>query len=290
MPFSPIAFGLWRLHEWNLSTSELIHLIEECIELGITTFDHADIYGSYGNEELFGYALKERPDLREKIELVSKCGIALVTQTRSEHRIPHYNTTSAWIRNAAEQSLRKLNTETLDLLLIHRPDPLMDATDVADVLTKLHNEGKVQNIGVSNFTPAQFDLLQSRMDISLVTNQVEFSLLNTRPVYDGTFDQAQRLQFSPMVWSPFAGGNLFTSTSQQAGRVRSVLHQLSLKYEAAMDQIALAWIRQLPCKPLPVIGTGRIDRIMGAAGSLDVRLERQDWYHLLQASNGHPVP
>lgn len=288
--FSPVACGFWRLHEWGMSTSELIRFIEECLEAGITTFDHADIYGGYGNEELFGKALAERPDLREKMQLVSKCGIALLTQSRPEHRIAHYNTTKKWIRSAAERSLRKLQTERLDLLLIHRPDPLMDAAEVADTLSALVAEEKVAHVGVSNFSPSQFDLLQSKMDLPLVTNQVEFSLLHTQPMFDGTFDQAQNRSVTPMVWSPFAGGELFTSTSQQAGRVRSVLHQLSLKYDAAMDQIALAWIRKLPGSPLPVVGTGRTDRIRGAAGSLAVTLERQDWYLLLQASMGHPVP
>lgn len=288
--FSPVACGLWRLHEWGMSTSELIGFIEKCISLGITTFDHADIYGGYGNEELFGKALFERPDLREKMQIVTKCGIALVTPKRPDHRIAHYNTTAEWIRGAAERSLEKLHTDLLDLLLIHRPDPLMDAGEVADTLSKLIEEGKVRHIGVSNFTPSQVDLLQSRLDRPLVTNQVECSLLHTDPIFDGTFDQAQKMNFSPMVWSPFAGGELFKSTSQPAGRVRSVLHQLSQKYDAAMDQVALAWIRQLPSRPLPVVGTGRLDRLRGAAGAVHLTLERQDWYLLLQASKGHPVP
>ncbi len=288
--FSKIALGLWRLHEWDLNLTQLTELIEGALELGVTTFDHADIYGSYGNEELFGKVLKEQPALRQRMELVSKCGICLTTENRPQHRVQHYNTTTQYIRQSVERSLRKLESDYLDLILIHRPDPLMNATEMADIFSKLIEEKKVLHVGVSNFSPSQFDLFQSKFDQPLVTNQVECSLLHLDPIYDGTFDQAQKLNFSPMIWSPFAGGELFTSDSQKAIRVREVCKNLAQKYSTSMDQIALSWLFHIPCNPEVIAGTGKLDRLKSAVESTTIRLERQDWYQLLEASNGHPVP
>lgn len=287
--FSTLAIGLWRLHEWDMSVDHRIEFIEQCIDLGCTTFDHADIYGDYGNEALFGEALKKRPDLREKIELITKCGICLITDNRPGHTIQHYNTTGSYIRYSVERSLEQLNTDYLDLLLIHRPDPLMDASEMADTFLQLIDEGKINHVGVSNFTPSQYNLLQSRLDVPLVTNQVECSLLHTDPLFDGTFDQAQMLKFSPMIWSPFAGGRFFHEESPQAQRIRHLSHELSVKYSASIDQICLAWLLMLPCNPLPVLGTGKIERIELASKTPAIELERQDWYRLLEASRGHGV-
>ncbi|MEX0944568.1 MAG: aldo/keto reductase [Balneolaceae bacterium] len=288
--FSSLALGFWRLHEWEMSTTELIDYIDFALELGITTFDHADIYGSYGNEELFGKALKERPDLRGSMEIVSKCGICLTTDNRPQHQIQHYNTTPGYIRKAVDRSLQKLNTDYLDLLLIHRPDPMMNAAEIADIFSELVDVGKVKHVGVSNFTPSQFDLLQSKLNIPLVTNQVECSLLHLDPIYDGTFDQAQKMGWSPMLWSPFAGGQLFTGESERAIRVRTICDDLSIKYDVTPDKIALAWLFHLPSKPQAVVGTGKNERLQSAIESLDIEFDRQDWYQLLEASNGHPVP
>lgn len=286
---SMLSAGMWRLHEWDFSTSDLIQFIEECIDLGVTTFDHADIYGNYGNEGLFGKALKEQPKLREKIEIVTKCGICLPVPNKPGYTIQHYNTTEEHIRQSVENSLRMLNTDILDLVLIHRPDPLMDASEMANTFRKLIDEDKIKYAGVSNFTPAQFDMFQNVMDEPLVTNQVECSLLNTEPIFDGTFDQAQKRNASPMVWSPFAGGDLFLSRSEQAQRVRWVCGELRDKYNATDDQLALAWLMALPCTPFPVLGTGKINRIKSAVQSLSVKLDRQDWFRLLEASRGHGV-
>lgn len=288
--FSRIALGFWRLHEWDMSKSELLGYVEKAIELGVTTFDHADIYGSYGNEELFGMVLKEKPDLREKMEIVSKCGICLISENRPENRVQHYNTTTQYIRMSVERSLQKLNTDYLDLILIHRPDPLMDAEEMAEIFSILVEEEKVKHVGVSNFTPSQFDLFQSKLDIPLITNQVECSLLHLEPIYDGTFDQAQQLNRSPMIWSPFAGGTLFTDQKDRIRQVRNMCEELSAKYGATIDQIALAWLLQLPCNPQAVIGTGKVDRLESATHTFNVNLERQDWYRLLEAANGYPVP
>lgn len=288
--FSKLAAGFWRLNEWNMSTAELIDFIEACLELGITTFDHADIYGSYHNEGIFGKALKERPELRLQMELVSKCGICLPDQSRPSHKIQHYNTTAEHIRVSVENSLKKLQTDYLDLVLIHRPDPLMDASEMADIFMKLRAEEKIRFVGVSNFTPSQFQLLQSKLEMPLVTNQVECSLLHLHSIYDGTFDQCQEYSISPMIWSPFAGGKLFTGNGKRIKRITKTGNNLCEKYDIALDQLALAWCMRLHCNPQPVLGTGKKERIMRAAEALEVNLDRQDWFRLLEASQGEPVP
>lgn len=288
--FSKLAAGFWRLNEWNMSTSQLIDFIETCLEEGITTMDHADIYGNYQNEGMFGEALKKRPDLREKIEIVSKCGICLPVKNRPEHKLQHYNTTPEHIRKSVESSLKKLHTDYLDLILIHRPDPLMNASEMADIFMKLHEEGKIKHVGVSNFTTSQFQLFQSKLELPLVTNQVECSLLHLDAMYDGTFDQCQEYNISPMLWSPFAGGNLFTNDGKRIKRIRKVGEKLCEKYGIEFDQLALAWCLQLPSNPLAVLGTGKKARIEKATKALNIDLDRQDWFKLLEASQGTPVP
>ena len=278
------------MDSWGQSPQETLSWIKSCIETGITTFDHADIYGMYTNEARFGEALKLDPSLRQKIEIASKCDVCLVSDKRPDNRINHYNTTPAHVITSVENSLRNLNTDHLDLLLLHRPDPLMNADDTAEALTKLVREGKINHIGVSNFTPSQADLLQSRLDLPIVTNQVECSLHHIDPIFDGTFDQAQMNRTSPMLWSPFSGGALFTRDDEQSHRIRAAIEPMQQKYSASLSQIALAWLMALPCNPQPVSGTGNIDRIREAADALRIKLERQDWFTLLVASQGHPVP
>lgn len=288
--FSKLAAGFWRLNEWKKSTSELIDFIETCLEEGITTMDHADIYGDYQNEGIFGEALKKRPDLRDRIEIVSKCGICLPVESRPEHKLQHYNTTAEHIRKSVENSLKKLHTEYLDLILIHRPDPLMNASEMADIFMKLHEEGKIKHVGVSNFTTSQFQLFQSKLELPLVTNQLECSLLHLNAIYDGTFDQCQEHDISPMLWSPFAGGEIFTEEGKRIKRIRKAGKTLCEKYNIEFDQLALAWCLRLPSNPLAVLGTGKKARIKKAAHALDIKLDRQDWFKLLEASQGEPVP
>lgn len=278
------------MEEWDHSPRDTIEWIETCLEAGITTFDHADVYGQYTTESRFGQALKLSPSLRQKIELVSKCDVCITCNSRPENHINHYNTSPEYIRQSVERSLRNLSTDHLDLLLLHRPDPLMNADHTAGALAELQTEGKIKHIGVSNFTPSQVSLLQSRLDAPLVTNQVECSLLHIEPLFDGTFDQAQEMRSRPMVWSPFAGGRLFAGTGERSRRVKEAIEPLKEKYSATAGQIALAWLLALPCKPQPVIGTGKADRIREAAGAVAIELDRQDWFTLLVASQGHPVP
>lgn len=290
LQLSQIIPGLMRLLQWNLSREQLIGWINTCIDLGMTSFDHADIYGSYQVEAAFGEALAASPGLRDRIEIVTKCGIALVSPQRPAHTVHHYNTTRQHIIASAERSLRNFQTDRLDLLLIHRPDALMDADEVAAALNELLHSGKVRAIGVSNFTPFQWDLLQSRLDTPLVTNQVELSLTFLDTLHDGTLDQAQQLRCPPMIWSPLAGGRLFSQNDERSVRVRAVLERIAAAHGVAPDVIALAWVLGHPSKPLPVLGTGNLDRIRASAQALTVTLDRQEWFALWEASAGHEVP
>ena len=284
---SRIALGLWRLQQWQLTTQELIALTEQCIAMGITTTDHADIYGGYQCEALFGAALAAAPGLRRQIEIVSKCGIKLVSPQRPAHRVQHYDTSAAHIIASAEQSLRNLHTDYLDLLLIHRPDPLLQVDEVAHAFDTLRQAGKVRHFGVSNFTPAQFEMLASRC--TLVTNQIEASVLHLDPLDDGTLDQCQRRAIAPMIWSALAGGRLFSEQSERAIRLREMLTTIGQVHQVSVSVIACAWLLQLPSQPIVLTGSGRIAALREAAKASTLRLTREQWFEIWIASTGHGV-
>ncbi|MDU5838834.1 MAG: aldo/keto reductase, partial [Pantoea sp.] len=227
--FSPLIMGYWRLMEWGMTPQQRVSFIEHHLSLGITTVDHADIYGDYRCEAAFGEALKLSPGLRDRLQIVTKCGIA--TRAKPEHRIGHYITDKAHIVQSAENSLRHFATDRLDLLLIHRPDPLMNADEVAEAFLALHQSGKVLHFGVSNFTPSQFALLQSRLPFTLTTNQVEISPIQQNVLLDGTLDQCQQLRLRPMAWSCLGGGELFQDPHYQP--LRDELEQVRLETGAA---------------------------------------------------------
>ncbi|WP_020409120.1 aldo/keto reductase [Hahella ganghwensis] len=289
--FSRFIYGWWRLADWNLSAADIQQRIEDCLSKGITTHDHADIYGDYTCESLFGQALKQAPKLREKMELVTKCGIQLVSPNRPNHQSKSYNTTKDHIIRSAENSLRVMHTDYLDALLIHRPDPLMNADEVAEAFTTLHTSGKVKHFGVSNFTPRQFDLLQSRLEFPLVTNQVEVSVLHLPPLTDGTLDQAQQLGRCPMAWSSLAGGRLFSDTTTRASHVRTALEEVGKNMGGAhLDQVALSWLLQHPANIMPIIGSGSLQRIESAVAAEAMKMSREDWYQIYEASAGQELP
>ncbi|MFZ6842857.1 aldo/keto reductase [Undibacterium sp. RuTC16W] len=285
--FSRIALGLWRLADWNMTPQQRVTLIEQALELGITTTDHADIYGNYQCERLFGEALAIAPHLRNKIEIVSKCGIKLVSDQRPAHHMQHYDTSRTHIISSAENSLRQMQIDTLDLLLIHRPDPLMHADEMAEAFHYLQKSGKVRHFGVSNFTPPQFELLASRFP--LVTNQVELSLMHLPPLHDGTLDQCQRLGIAPMIWSALAGGRLFADESERGIRVRQALHSVAEQLHVSPSTVAIAWILQHPSKPVVLTGSGRIAAIKEAAQATSIHLTREQWFTLWCASAGKGV-
>jgi predicted oxidoreductase len=285
--FSHLIMGYWRLMEWQLSPAALLDLMKYHLDLGVTTLDHADIYGGYQCEEAFGKALRLEPSLRARMEIVSKCGIALTA--KPEHALNHYNTGKAHIIASAENSLRKLGTDYLDLLLIHRPDPLMDADEVADAFISLKQAGKVKHLGVSNFTPRQFELLQSRLPFPLVTNQLEISPLNQSTTLDGTLDQCQQLRIKPMAWSCLGGGRLFTG--QEYAPLRAELEQIRHEVGAQhIEQLVYAWVMMLPSQPLPLIGSGKRERIAAAVAAESIVLTRQQWFRIRKAALGYDVP
>ncbi len=286
---SPIVAGAWRMADWGWGAQERLRWIEQCAELGVTSFDHADIYGGYSVEALFGEALAlASPSLRQRLQIVSKCGIKLVAPARPSHRIKHYDTTAAHIVASAEASLRALGVERLDLLLIHRPDPLMDADEVAGAFEALREAGKVAHFGASNFTPAQFELLASRFP--LATNQIELHPLQRAPLTDGTLDQLQRLRLRPMIWSPLAGGALFAGSGEAERRVQAALSRAAERHGCTPATAAFAWLLRLPSRPLPVAGSRRIEALREAVAALQIRLDAQDWADVWQAAAGHELP
>ena len=288
---SRIVVGFMHLAGWQLSTQELIAMIEACLDMGITTFDHADIYGSYTCEALFGQALAQAPELRDKMQLITKCGIKLVSENRPEHKIHGYDTGKHHILASVENSLKQLQTDYVDLLLIHRPDPLMDADETGEALTELKKSGKTLHVGVSNFMPWQFELLASRLDFPLVTNQVELSVMNMAMLHNGVVDLCQRLRIVPMAWSPLGGGEIFTGQNDQAVRVRQALTEVGQQLGgASVDQVALAWLMKHPANIIPVLGTGKLERIKAAAAAEKLNLSRDQWFAIWQASAGHEVP
>ncbi|NCI15296.1 aldo/keto reductase family oxidoreductase [Cronobacter muytjensii] len=285
--FSRLVMGYWRLMEWNYPARDLVGFIEHHLELGVTTVDHADIYGGYQCEAAFGEALRLAPHLREKMEIVTKCGIA--TTAKPENAIGHYITDRAHILQSAENSLRHLNTDVLDLLLIHRPDPLMDADEIAEAFLALHQSGKVRHFGVSNFTPAQFSLLQSRLPFTLATNQVEISPVHQPLLLDGTLDLLQQLRIRPMAWSCLGGGRLFSD--DRCAPLRAELQQVAEETGAeTIEQVVYAWVMRLPSRPLPIIGSGKIERVKSAVGALSLELSRQQWFRIRKAALGYDVP
>ncbi|TLM74750.1 aldo/keto reductase [Microbulbifer harenosus] len=290
--FSRIAFGLWRLTDWNYSPRERANLFEQMLDLGVTTFDLADIYGDYRCEQFFGEGLKLQPELRARMEIVSKCSIRLAGAA-SGARINHYDTDAAHVRKSVETSLRDMGIEQMDLLLLHRPDPLMDADALAAVLEQLVAEGKVKHLGVSNFLPHQTDLLQSRLSLPLVANQIEVSLLHSQPMFDGQLDHCQQHRIIPMAWSPFAGGRLFAGDDADSVRVRKCLQQLcearGLNADDGVMQLALAWLLRHPSRMVPVLGSGNPARLVAALAALEMELDREEWFELLRAGRGRDV-
>ncbi|MYM98074.1 aldo/keto reductase [Duganella vulcania] len=284
---SRIVAGMWRMNEWHMTPQQRLGFVEQCLAMGVTSFDHADIYGGYGVEALFGEALALQPSLRARMQLVSKCGIKLVSPARPAHTIQHYDTSASHIIASAEHSLRQLRTDHLDLLLIHRPDPLMDFDEIAGAFERLRADGKVRHFGVSNFSRHQFECLHRR--IPLATNQVEFSPLHVAPMFDETFDGLQDLGVAPMIWSALAGGRLFSRDDAGGARVRAAIQQVADALGRPFGSVVYAWIMQLPGRPLPLTGSGRIEAVAEAVQATQFSLSREQWFAILRAARGHEV-
>ncbi|KAF7772391.1 hypothetical protein PCIT_a2454 [Pseudoalteromonas citrea] len=288
----PFVMGFWRLLDWQLSEQQCVSFIKQCIELGVTQTDHADIYGQYECESAFGAALKLAPSIRDEIKIITKCGIrpALAKKGLSG-KANHYDSSKAHILASVQQSLKHFNTDRIDVLLIHRPDYLMRADEVAEAFQQLKQQGDVLHFGVSNFSCSQLSLLQSRCDFPLVSNQVECSPYEMKVLEDGTLDQCQELGITPMFWSPLAGGKLFSSKDEKAVRLQAALQQVGEEIGAtSLDQVVYCWLATLPSKPSIVLGTGNIDRVNAAIKSKLLTMNPEQWYRIWQASTGHSVP
>ena len=280
----------WGCWGSKLSTAELLGRIDLCVELGITTFDHADIYGHYTTEAELGQALHHRSHLRTKMQHITKCGIRLVTPNRPDYQIRSYDTSAQHILASAERSLINLKTDYLDVLLIHRPDPLLDPDEIAEAFTQLKAAGKVLHFGVSNFTPSQCSLLHHYFP--LLTNQVEVSILHLDPFLDGSLDHCRLLQLIPTAWGPLGSGKLFSPEhrNDRTERILAVANLLGERYQLSSDQILLSWLHTHPGGIIPVLGTANPDRLQQAWSSRDTRLTREEWYMLWRASTGKEVP
>jgi len=281
-----MRWGAWGA---RFSTAEYDRLIRACLDEGISTFDHADIYGGYTTEAEFGNALQASPGLRDKLQLITKCGICMVSNERPLHRLKYYDTRAAHLVSSVEGSLRNLRTDRIDLLLIHRPDPLMDPAEVGEALQRLMRGGKVLSVGVSNFSPSQTELLQHWVGLS--AHQMELSLSHPEPLFDGMLDRCRLLGLSIQAWSPLGG--LLTMGGDAGGRIariRAALQRVAHSHGLLEEQVLVAWLLCHPSGIRPVLGTTRMDRVRSAVAAEQVSLDRQEWFELLEAAIGREVP
>lgn len=285
--FSPIIAGTmnWGVWDKKLSTAEMASLIHVCLENKITTFDHADIYGGYTTEAEFGKALTQSKIDRKKIQLVSKCGIQHVTENR-ENKVKHYDYSKEYIIWSVENSLKNLETDYLDALLLHRPSPLMQPDEIAEAVSKLKQDGKILDFGLSNFTPSQTDLIRLKTEVNF--NQIQFSATQYEAMIDGSLDHMQLNNITPMAWNPL--GTIFREDTSQTRRLKKLLANLVDKYHVGSDVILLAWIMQHPAKILPVAGTVNVARIQYMTKAIELVLDKEDWFAIWTESMGNPVP
>lgn len=284
---SRIVYGMWRLgDDEDTSPAHVQAKVEACLAQGITTMDQADIYGGYVAEELLGEALKAAPGLRDQIEIVTKCDIVAPIGKHADKRVKYYDTSAEYISASVDNSLKYMNIDVIDLLLIHRPDPLMDRLETGACLDQLVASGKVRAVGTSNFRPWDWELLQSAMKTPLATNQIEASVLHHAPFTNGDVAFHQRQDQPIMAWSPLSGGALF---ADDGAAVRAVLDRIGAAHGVGPDAVAVAWLLRHPAKIMPVMGTNNINRINDLSDALKVSLERQDWYEIYTAALGHEV-
>lgn len=275
----------WGIWGSNLTTIQMAEMIAVCLDNQITSFDHADIYGGHTTEAAFGKAFKETDIPRENIQLITKCGIKYPSENRN-YPLKHYDYSVEHILFSVENSLRNLQTDYIDLLLLHRPSPLMQPEIIAEAISKLKKEGKILDFGLSNFTNSQTDLIQSKIKVDF--NQIQFSISNSEAMTDGSLDYMRLHKITPMAWNPL--GTIFRGESEHSTRVKLVLSQLAIKYHVTTDVILLAWIQKHPANIIPVTGTSDKYKIHNIAKSWRIQLANEDWFALWVAAMGHKVP
>jgi predicted oxidoreductase len=285
LSFSQIIYGMWRLgDDTDTSQAHVQAKVEACLAQGITTMDQADIYGGYTAEALLGETLKASPALRDQVEIITKCDIVAPVGRHSGARVKYYDTSAAHITASVEASLRDMSIDVIDCLLIHRPDPLMDAMETGEVLDDLIASGKVRTVGVSNFKPWDFSLLQSAMENELVANQIELSATNHTPFMDGDLAFLQENDIPVMAWSPLGGGSIFDNAA-----VMSVLSRVADAAGVEPSAVAIAFLLRHPARIMPVMGTNNISRINSLSDALKVSLDRQVWFEIYTAALGREV-
>jgi predicted oxidoreductase len=278
---------MWRIgDDADTSPAHVQAKVEACLAQGITTLDQADIYGGYTAEAILGGAFRASPGLRDKLEIVTKCGIVAPAGRHAASRVKHYDTSAAHIRASVEASLRDMATDRIDLLLIHRPDPFMDADETGATLDALVKSGKVKAVGVSNFRPWDFALLQSSMSTPLVTNQIELSLSATDAFTNGDLAFLRERKRPVMAWSPLGGGSLLT----RGGALATRLSKIAAEQGVDVAAVAVAWLLAHPASILPVLGTNNLRRIAAISDANKVSIDRQTWFELYSLANGHEVP
>lgn len=284
---SPIIAGTmnWGVWDKNLTTTEMESMIQICLEHKITTFDHADIYGSYTTETDFGKAFASSQIAREKTQLISKCGIQLIAENRN-NTIKHYDYSKEHIIASAERSLINLQTDYLDVFLLHRPSPLMQADEIAEAVAKLKSEGKIIDFGLSNFTSSQTELIRQKTEVSY--NQIQFSATNFEPMLDGSLDYMQINNIRPMSWNPL--GCVFRKDIPQTHRLKKLLATLVSKYGLGSDTLLLSWVLKHPAKVIPIAGTVNVARIQALHKAVALELEKEDWFAIWSESMGKEVP
>ena len=285
---SPIA-GCMRWGKWgaNFSTYDYEVIINQCVENGMTAFDHADIYGDYTTEADFGEALKHNTVLRSTIKIITKAGIQLVSDNKPQHQIKSYNTSRQHIVSSVEQSLKNFNTDYLDVFLIHRPSPLLNPEEVAEAINQLKQQGKILQFGVSNFLPQQADVLNKCVEISF--NQVELSIIHLKPFLDGTLNNCLQNNIRPMAWSPLGGGLLSEDEHPRFRIIYATTLELAEKYSTGINQILIAFLLKHPSNILPVVGTTKIERLLQVKDATNVKLTDEDWFKLWVASTGEDI-
>lgn len=287
LEFSQLVYGLWRIgDDDNTAPSHVEAKIQSCLDQGITTFDQADIYGSYTAEAILGAALKKNPSLRKRMEIVTKCDIVAPIGKYSDKRVKYYDTSSKHIEASVNQSLKDMAIEHIDLLLIHRPDPLMDHNETGPALDGLIKSGKVGAVGVSNFRPWDWKLLESAMTNSLAINQIELSLAEISPFTNGDLAFHQQHNHPMMAWSPLGGGELMTAAGELANRMDKIATETGTDRAA----VAIAFLLHHPATILPVLGTNNLKRIATISDALKVKLNRESWFELYEAALGGEVP
>jgi predicted oxidoreductase len=288
LSFSRIVYGMWRLgDDADTSPAHVQAKIEACLEQGITTMDQADIYGGYEAEEILGNALRAAPHLKEKVEIVTKCNIVAPVGRYADARVKHYDTSAAHISQSVEDSLRLMDVERIDMLLMHRQDPMMDHDETGGALDALVASGKVRQVGVSNFRPWDIDLLQSAMNTRLATNQIEISVLENSSFTNGDIAYLQQHRIPPMAWSPLAGGALFTSENRA---LYDSLAGIAARQDADVAALAVAWLMAHPARIMPVMGTNNLERIGKLGEAMQLTIDRETWFEIYTAAIGEEVP